>query len=151
MSNRSNRMCVLLPCGDELRWAVPQTCLAEILTLPSTGDVPPESVSWRGLDIAVFDIGAGSGTPWRTSQSGTGLVVIMLGVKDKGREYWGLAIRGDGLSVRNVQESDCRDMPDSMEEYSLAAFELDGATYQVPDLPTLQQRLATNVDKAIPA
>lgn len=150
MSNDRKRMCVLLPCGDELRWAVPQSCLAEILTLTATGDVPPDSVSWRGLEVPVVDIGADSRTPWRNSQSGTGLVVIVLGVKDQGREYWGMALRGNGLSVRNVQDEDCEDLPEPLVEHSLAAFLLDGVSYQIPDLPSLQ-RLATAVDTAIPA
>lgn len=150
MRNYSKRMCVLLPCGDELRWVVPQTCLAEILTIPASEDTPPVSVSWRGMDIPVMDVGADSHIAWRSPQSGTGLVVVLLGVKEQGREYWGLALRGEGLSVRDVQEGDCQDMPDALVENSLAAFALDGFTYQVPDLPVLQ-RLAADVAAEIPA
>jgi hypothetical protein len=150
MSNPDARMCVLLPCGGDLRWAVPQSCLAEILTIASDDPGPPQSVVWRELEVPVVDIGADSGTPWRNPRSGTGLVVIVLGVNDEGSDYWGLALRGDGLSVRDVQEADCKDLPESLVEHSLAAFSLDGIVYQIPDLPAMQ-RLSVADDTAISA
>jgi hypothetical protein len=150
MSHPGTRMCVLMPFGDDLRWAVPQSCLAEILTLATDDVNPPQTVAWRGLDLPVVDVGARSGTPWRNSQSGTGLVAVVLGVDGEGSEYWGLALRGGGLSVRDVQETDCQDLPESVLEHSLAAFALDGVAYQVPDLPSLQQ-LSAAIDTAISA
>lgn len=150
MSNPGTRMCVLLPCGGDLRWAVPQSCLAEILTLATEDENPPETMTWRGIELPVVDIGAPSGTPWRNAQGGTGLIAVVLGVDDEGSDCWGLALRGDGLSVRDVQESDCRDLPESVVDNSLAAFALGGAVYQVPDLPSLQ-RLAAAHGTAISA
>lgn len=150
MSNPDARMCVLLPCGGDLRWAVPQSCLAEILTLATDDESPPQTVAWRELDIPVVDTGARSGTPWRNAQSGTGLIAIVLGVGNEGSDCWGLALRGDGLSVRDVQEADCQDLPESLVEHSLAAFALEGVVYQVPDLPSLQ-RLSETPKNAISA
>ena len=150
MSHTGTRMCVLLPCGDDLRWAVPQSCLAEILPMAVAEDCPPSVVEWRGLELPVVDPGAGTGTPWRNLQSGTGLVVVVPGVNDLESSYWGLALRGDGLSVRDVREDDCEDLPESLVEHSLAAFSLEGVVYQVPDLPSLQ-RLSMTTDAAIPA
>lgn len=147
MSKAGTRMCVLLPCGGDLRWVVPQSCLAEILTLTTEQETPPETLAWRGVDLPVVDIGARSGTPWRNVQSGTGLVVVVLGVDDEGADCWGLALRGDGLSVLDVQETDCQDLPESVVEHSLAACVLDGLVYQVPDLPSLQ-RMAVATDSA---
>lgn len=150
MSSPGTRMCVLMPLGDDLRWVVPQSCLAEILTLATDDVNPPQTVAWRGLDLPVVDAGARSGTPWRNVQGGTGLVAVILGVGGEGSEYWGLALRGDGLSIRDVQEADCQDLPQSAREHSLAAFALDGLVYQVPDLPSIQ-RLSANLDTAISA
>lgn len=150
MTDNVQRMCVLLPCAQGQRWAVPQSSLAEILTVPASDDSPPAEVTWRGVEVPVMDFGAGGDIPWRHTQSGTGLIVVVLGVRGEGFDYWGLALRGDGLAVRNIQEEDCEDLPDAREVHSLAAFSLDGIIYQVPDLPALQS-LAMEVDKAIPA
>lgn len=143
-------MCVLLPCASNRRWAVPQNCLAEILTLPADDGSVPAEVLWRGLEIPVMDFGAQGKVPFKDAQNGTGLVAVMLGVRGSGCDYWGLALRGGGLTVRHIEESDCQDKPDAVQEYSLAAFELDGQTYQVPDLPALQS-LATGMVSAATA
>ena len=58
MSAVKNRMCVLLPCAANRLWAVPQNCLAEILTLPADSDRVPSEISWRGVDVPVMDFGA---------------------------------------------------------------------------------------------
>lgn len=147
MRNPKARMCVLLPCGGDLRWAVPQSCLTEIHTVAADSDDPPATVNWRGLDLPVVDVGARSGTPWRDSRSGTGLVVIIPGVSGHGSDYWALALRGAGLAVRDVQEVDCDDLPDSLVEHSVAAFALGGVVYQVPDLASLE-RLSATLDTA---
>lgn len=138
MSDRAERMCVLLPCASNRRWVVPQNCLAEIMTLPTEEDRVPDQVSWRGVDVSVMDFGADGDVPWRDEHNGTGLVAIILGVRGAGPEYWGVALRGDGLGVRHIDESECHDRPEAIQEHALAAFELDGQTYQVPDLPALQ-------------
>lgn len=134
----SERMCVLLPCGPNRRWAIPQRCLGEVLTLPAQTDTVPRETVWRGVTIPVMDFGADSELAWRDGQSGTGLVVVILGVKGLGCNYWGVALRGLGLSMRDLQNSDCHDRPDAVQAHSLAAFELEGQVYQVPDLPALQ-------------
>ncbi len=150
MSEKKQRMCVLLPCASNRRWAVPQNCLAEIMTLAAKDETVPTEVQWRGETIPVMDFGAQGKLPFRDVQNGTGLVAIILGVRGAGCEYWGLALRGSGLTVRHIDESECQDKPDAIQEYSLAAFELDGQTYQVPDLPALQC-LATEMDSAASA
>ena len=138
MSEQNERMCVLLPCAANRRWAMPQNCLAEILTLPTSDDSVPREVRWRGVDIPVMDFGEDGSLPWRDSHNDTGLVAVLLGVKGAGFDYWGVALRGDGLSVRQVDLGQCTDRPEAVQEHALAAFELDGQTYQVPDLPALQ-------------
>ena len=149
MSEQRQRMCVLLPCGEQ-RWAIPQNCLAEIVTLPAHGDSCPGEISWRGVDIPVMDFGEGGALPWRDDHNNTGLVAVMLGVKGAGFDYWGVALRGDGLSVRQIEAEQCEDRPEALQKHALAAFELDGLTYQVPDLPALQS-LAVEMDTAVTA
>ena len=146
----SERICVLLPCASNRRWAIPQNSLGEILTLAAKDDSVPSAVNWRGADIPVIDFGADGKVPWRDPQSGTGLIVVILGVDGPGYDYWGVAVRGRGLAMRDLQETDCHDKPDAVQEYSLAAFELEGQTYQVPDLPALQ-RVALEMDAAVTA
>jgi hypothetical protein len=138
MSEQKQRMCVLLPCASNRHWAVPQNCLAEILTLPASDDNVPAQVRWRGVDIPVIDLADGSDLSWRDENKGTGLIAVILGVRGAGPDYWGVALRGEGLSVRQLDADECDDRADAMQEYALAAFELDGQVYQVPDLPALQ-------------
>ena len=138
MSEQKQRMCVLLPCASNRHWAVPQNCLAEILTLPASDNNVPAQVRWRGVDIPVIDIADGSDLSWRDENKGTGLIAVILGVRGAGPDYWGGALRGAGLWVRQLDADECDDRADAMQEYALAAFELDGQVYQVPDLPALQ-------------
>lgn len=138
MSEQKQRMCVLLPCAVDRIWAVPQNCLAEILTLPASEDSVPVQVNWRGIDIPVMDFSGATGLPWLDENNGTGLIAVMLGLRGTGPDYWGVALRGDGLSARQIDADDCTDRPDAVQEHTLAAFELDGRVYQVPDLPVLQ-------------
>ena len=150
MSAAKNRMCVLLPCAANRLWAVPQNCLAEILTLPADSDSVPSEISWRGVDVPVMDFGADGNVCWRDPQNGTGLVAVILGVRGVGFDYWAVALRGSGLAVRHIDEDECQDLPEAMQEHALAAFELDGQTYQVPDLPALQC-LVLETDSAVTA
>jgi len=138
MSDRSDRMCVLLPCSGDQRWAVPQSCLAEILTVPAGEGVPPDFVEWRGTEIPVLDIGAVGDVPWQNHRSGTGLIAVVVGIRGMGVDFWGLALRGGNLSVRKVEDRDCEDLPEAVLDHSLAAFSLDGVVYQVPDLTAWQ-------------
>lgn len=150
MSDQAEQMCVFLPCGADRQWAVPQNCLAEILTLPASEDLVPTQVNWRGVDIPVMDLGTSDGPPWRDAGNSTGLVAVILGVRGEGAEYWAVALRGPGLSVQKVDSVDCRDLPAAVDEHCLAAFELDGRIYQVPNLPALQG-LALRPDTAAAA
>ncbi len=144
MSEDKPRMCVLLPCAPGRRWAVPQNCLAEIVTLPPASDHSvPAQLQWRGVDVPVIDFADDTDVPWRDDNNSSGLIAVILGVKGVGPSYWGVALRGDGLSVRQVNADECEDRPDLILEHSLAAFELDGQVYQVPDLPVLQSLAMT--------
>jgi hypothetical protein len=144
-------MCVLLPLGEELQWAVPQPCLAEILTLQPESGEPPVSVAWRGLDIPVLDPGSESAEPWLDSCTGAGLVAVMLGMSGQGCDYWAVALRGNGLAAHRLSAEECEDQPDAVAENALAAFSLKGNVYQVPDLPAMQrQAAAINVTAASP-
>lgn len=138
MSDPTDRMCVLLPCADGQHWAVPQSCLAEILTVPADGEVPPDQASWRGVDIPVIDIGQGGPVPWQNRRSGTGLIAVVVGIRGMGVDFWGVALRGGNLSVRKLDEQDCEDLPEAVADTSLAAFSLEGVIYQVPDLSAWQ-------------
>lgn len=140
MADRDDRMCVLLPCGAGQRWALPQACLAEILTLQLELDAPPPVVDWRGLQVPVLDLGAGGAEPWFDTHSGTGLVAVLLGLEGADGACWALALRGEGLGVRQLLAEDCEDRPEEVRDYALAAFAVDAVTYQVPDLPALQAR-----------
>lgn len=140
MSDSAARMCVMLPLGGEQRWAVPQSCLAEILTLQTQDREPPARVAWRGVDVPVLDRGRDSGEPWLDSRTGAGLVAVILGLAGGEGSYWAVALRGGGLAVRRLQDAECEDQPEAAADYALAAFSLDGSLYQVPDLPALQSQ-----------
>ncbi len=140
MSDNDDRMCVLLPIGSRQHWAVPQACLAEILTLQSEGSQPPAQVTWRGQEIPVLDPEAEGDAPWLDASTGAGLLAVVLGEAGKGCDYWAVALRGRGLSVRQLVAEDCEDRPADALEHALAAFLLDETLYQVPDLPALQQQ-----------
>jgi hypothetical protein len=140
MSDRASRWCVFLPCSREEVWAIPQSCLAEIVTVQTQSDVPPEQINWRGQDICVLDLDPGGKTPWRDPVGGqTGLIAVIPGLKGQG-ENWAVALRGEGLAVRNISTDKIRDLPDRVMERSSSAFELENSVYQVPDLPELQKQ-----------
>ena len=46
--------CVLLPVATGETWAVPQNCLAEILTVHTTEEAPPRQVERNGVGAAGF-------------------------------------------------------------------------------------------------
>lgn len=137
------RWCVFLPCSRTQSWAVPQNCLAEVVTVPAAGDQPPAEIEWRGEVIPVLEFGRDDGLPWRDRRSGTGLVAVVLGLQGESCRYWGVAVRGEGLGVRAIAEEEIEDLPDAALEHAIAAFRLGGVVYQVPDLPTLQRSLVT--------
>jgi hypothetical protein len=149
VKGHEERMCVLLPLGEELQWAVPQSCLAEIITLQPECTGPPASVAWRGLDVPVLDLGEGGAEPWLDSRTGAGLIAVMLGVAGQGCDYWAVALRGVGVAAHRLVADDCEDRPDAIGDNALAAFSLNGNVYQVPDLPALQQQAAASMAGAV--
>ena len=137
--------CVLLPCSGSEFWAVPQNALAEIVTLHAVPEQPPEVMQWRSESVPVLDFGRDDGSRWRERVGGSGLVAVLLGLEGEGCDYWGVAVRGEGLAVRRVAPADVRDAPDAVAEHASAAFVLGGVTYQVPDLVALQRRIAASM------
>jgi len=119
-------------------WAIPQNCLAEIVTLQNAGVTPPDRISWRGEEVPVLDLG---GPPWREPGGDSGLVAVILGLKGQGNDYWAVALRGEGLAVKNIANEKIKDLPDRVTERSTSAFELHEVLYQVPDLPELQKQV----------
>ena len=140
MSDRGKpaRWCVFLPCSENEVWAIPQNCLAEIVTLQNAGVTPPDRISWRGEEVPVLDLG---GPPWREPGGDSGLVAVILGLKGQGNDYWAVALRGEGLAVKNIANEKIKDLPDRITERSTSAFELHEVLYQVPDLPELQKQV----------
>lgn len=148
MTDETPTRCVLIPCSEKENWAVPQNCLAEILTINSTSAVPPDEVAWRGMEVPVVDVGAGSAIPWSDARVGTGLIAVFLGLRGEGCEYWGVALRGTGLEVAALLPSEVIDRPDAVSEHGTAAFEYRGEVYQVPDIDGLQKKLAVSLQVA---
>lgn len=140
----STTRCVLIPCATDEHWAVPQNCLAEITTINADSDEPPASIDWRGREVPVLDFGADCETPWCERRVGTGLVAIFLGLSGEGCEYWGVALRGNALAVASLSSDAVNDAPDQAVEHATGAFEYQGVLYQVPDLDSLQKKLAAD-------
>lgn len=142
------RWCVLIPCSAHETWAVPQICLAEILTVHTDEETPPTEVEWRGRTLPVLDLGADDGSSWQGTRKGSALIAIFLGLEGEGFEYWGVAVRGETLSVEKVPHEDVKDAPEEAVAHATAAFHLKGALYQVPDLDALQKKLALEHEAA---
>lgn len=109
--------------------------------MAADSDQPPAEIEWRGERVPVLEFGRDDGLPWRDARGGTGLVAVVLGLRGEGCRYWGVAVRGEGLGVRSVDEGEIEDLPDAVLEHAIAAFRLGDVVYQVPDLPALQQSL----------
>ena len=88
MADNTKRWCVLIPCSSTETWAVPQNCLAEIVTLQADTQQPPQQVQWRERTVPVLELGNGAGSLWQQPRRETGLVAIFLGLKGEGCEYW---------------------------------------------------------------
>jgi hypothetical protein len=142
MSQARVRSCLFLPASAAEIWAVPKTSLAEIVTLPDVPDVPPAQMKWRGHEVPVIDLDATGEACWRDSRAGTGLVAVLLGLDGLDCQYLGLALRGQGLGLHQVPESEVEDRPQEALSRSLGAFRWRGVSYQVPDLPALQREIA---------
>ena len=145
MTDDESRWCVFIPCSKTESWAVPQNCLAEVVTLHDAAQQPPEELSWRGLSVPVLDFGCDDGSLWRSQHGGAGLIAIFLGLEGEGCDYWGIAVRGEGLAARRVAAPQVEDAPEAMRQHAIAAFKLQGMVYQVPDLALLQKKIATNL------
>jgi len=144
MTDDVSHWCVLIPCSKTESWAVPQNCLAEIVTLHDATERPPEALSWRGMSVPVLDFGNDDGSPWREQHGGAGLIAIFLGLEGEDCDYWGIAVRGEGLAVKRVCAQQVEDAPEAAQQHATAAFKLQGAVYQVPDLALLQKKIATS-------
>jgi chemotaxis signal transduction protein len=143
MSVNSPGFYVLLPCSAERSWAIPQRCLGEIVTVPATGELPPDEISWRGESVPVFDFGRQGEVPWRDQRGDTGLVAVVLGQRDEACRYFGVAVRGGSLGVSSLLEEEIEDLPEALLDYASAAFRMNGNVYQVPDLLALQRAIGS--------
>ena len=142
MEIEDTRHCVLLPCSSKEHWAVPQNCLAEIVTLAVTEDEsPPAQIDWRGRTVPVLDLGASDDAPWKEAHGRTGLIAVFLGLEGEGLDYWGLALRGPGLGTANLEGEEMEDLDVQDSGIYAASFRLDEKVYQVPDLFALQQQM----------
>ncbi len=142
MSDITKRWCVLIPCSRTETWAVPQNCLGEIVTLYTDTVLPPDEVNWRGCTVPVLDLGSDDGSLWREPSRGAGLVAIFLGLKGEGCEYWGLAVRGEGLRVVSLSPAEMEEVPQHVQRHATAAFNFKGVLCQVPDLDSFQKKIA---------
>lgn len=140
--------CVLIPCSETERWAVPQACLAHIQVVKSTSESPPEVVLWRGREVPVMDRGRNGALPWAERRAGTGLVAIFIGLEEEGCEYWGVAVRGEGLDIARLTQDNMRDAADQAMEDAVSAFIYNDVLYQVPDLNGLQKQIAADMQAA---
>ncbi len=142
MTDNTKRWCVLIPCSKTETWAVPQNCLAEIVTLQTDAVLPPDEVTWRGRTVSVLDFGSDDGSHWREPHRSAGLVAIFLGLRGEGCEYWGVAVRGEGLRVVSLLPEEMEDVPEQVSQHATAAFNFNGVLCQVPDLDSFQKKLA---------
>ncbi len=148
MKDDASRWCALLPCGGGLNLAVPQNCLAEIVTVHTARERPPEKIRWRDQPLPVVDFALEESTGWRDERSGAGLLAIFRGLQGEGCDYWAIAVRGQGMTVKDVSAEDVSDEPSEVLELATAAFSLDGTIYQVPDLTGLQRKIAASLEAA---
>lgn len=142
MTDNTKRWCVLIPCSKSETWAVPQNCLGEIVTLHTDMQLPPNEVAWRGLKVPVLDLGSDDGSLWLEPRRGTALIAIILGLKGEGCEYWGVAVRGEGLRAVSLSPETVEDMPDLVVQHSTAAFKFHDVLCQVPNLDSFQKKMA---------
>jgi len=148
MIDDASHWCALLPCSSNLSLAVPQNCLAEIVTLHTAREEPPEKIRWRGNSVPVVNFAPQGSSGWREERGGTGLLAIFRGLQGEGCDYWAIAVRGEGLKVTNITAEGIEDAPDETLELSTTAFRLNDKIYQVPDLTSLQQKIAASLEAA---
>lgn len=148
MEQDISRWCVMLALGENERWALPQNCLAEIATLHSDSDTPPESFTWRGQTLPLLDLYPDDALRWRDVRSGTGMVAVILGLQGEGCDYWGVLLRGHSLGMKSLDDADIVDAPEAETPYGSAAFYLGEELYQVPDLLRMQRELGERDEAA---
>ncbi len=148
MSTEQSQWCVFLPCASDQVWAVPQNCLAEIVSVADAGQTPPSEISWRGQQVPVLDLESDSAAPWVERSGETGLLAVILGLKDEGCDYWAVALRGEGLGMKDVLTEELQDCPDEALPRSVGAFRMGGSLYQVPDLLELQRGVSDSAASA---
>jgi len=117
--------------------------LAEIVNLQSFSDEVPQEVFWRDRDVPVLYLGDESAADAKDGR-GAKLVAIFLGLVGEECEYWGVAVRADGLGAVTLAANEVIDSPDAVAEHATAAFNYAGKLYQVPDLDRLQKQLAAS-------
>ncbi len=142
MNENPPRWCVLLPCSNDEKWAVPQNCLAEIVTVSAVAEEPPEEIIWRGQAVPVLNLDHRHEAPWRDQRAKTGLIAVMLGLRNGSWEYCGVALRGAGLGMKDLSVESIEDVPEMAMESSVSAFRMGGEVYQVPKLDELTCRLS---------
>lgn len=135
---------VLLPCSGTETWAVPQSCLGEIITVPAAGNRPPAQVNWRGSEIPVLDCGGGEGGTWRDPGGEAGLVAVLLALRDVPGACWGVALGNQGPARVELGSDVIEPLPDAVAEHALAAFRFAGEVCQVPDLAAWQAVLTAS-------
>ena len=144
MTDNTKLWCALIPCSKTETWAVPQNCLAEIVTLQTNTLLPPQQLTWRERSVPVLDLGSDDGSQWQQPNREAGLMAIFLGLKGEGCEYWALAIRGVGLKVASLVSEELQEVDRGVQEYATAAFMFDGVLCQVPDLDSFQKKIAVS-------
>ena len=140
MSINERQWCIFLPCGKGETWAVSQNAVAEIVAADAMSSEPPKQLMWRGKSLPVFDPGLGTGARWR-EESGSGLVAVLLGLEGAELEYWGVALRGEGLTIKDIRREAVVDAQDEAHEHAVTAFRLHERLVQVPDLAMMQHQL----------
>ena len=93
--------------------------------------------------MPVVDFGAQDPVPWRDPRGGSGLVAILLGQRNEGCRFFGVAVRGGNLGFSRLTDDNIEDVADVLPDYTTAAFRMEGNLYQVPDLLALQRAIAT--------
>ena len=141
MSIDERQWCIFLPCGKGETWAVSHNAVAEIVAVDAVGVEPPEQLMWRGNNLAVFDPGLGTGTPWREAPGSTGHVAVLLGLEGAALEYWGVALRGEGLTIKDLRREVIEEAQDRAKEHAVTAFRLHDQLVQIPDFAMMQHQL----------
>ena len=132
MSGTESSTCVLLPCSAGEYWALPQSCLGEIVAVRAEGRQPPAQIDWRGLRLPVLNRWEGDG--WSDPRSGTGLVAVLLPLSGEPGSCWGVALGNQGPQLAALQAGEIEELPAPGEDKVLAAFRRGGTVCRVPDL-----------------